>query len=185
MSAGAYWQVSMFLSVRELELGKVKFDLDLPPGRIDDPEEQIRQPMPLRVTGEAEMSDTLREIRIHGSVQGEITCTCGRCLDAYAVPVRESFQLVYEPASAASRKPETAISDRDADVGYYEPDGIELSDVVREQVYLALPMQRLCREECKGICPVCGGNRNQEPCSCSAPRIEERWSALRDYHPRK
>jgi uncharacterized protein len=175
----------MYLNLRELELGKIRFDFDLPAGSLDDAEEQIRQPDFLHVSGEAELVEALGEIRLRGSLDGEIECVCGRCLDPFGFPVKESFRLVYEPAEAASRKPELALQERDADVGFYNGDGLELSDVIREQVYLALPMQRLCREDCRGICPVCGGNRNQEPCSCSAAQADERWSALRDYHPRK
>jgi uncharacterized protein len=175
----------MYLSLRELELGKVKFVFDLPPGTVDDPQEQIRQLQPLHVSGEAEWAEALREIRIRGSVDGGIVCSCGRCLESFSFPIGESFRLVYQPADSASRKPELAIHERDAAVGFYDGDGLELSDVIREQVYLALPMTRLCRDGCKGICPVCGRNRNQEPCSCSVTKTDERWSALRDYHPRK
>ncbi len=51
-------------------------------------------------------------------------------------------------------------------MGFYEGDGVELNDVLREFVLLTLPMQRVCSEDCKGICPECGQNRNQKECAC-------------------
>ena len=56
---------------------------------------------------------------------------------------------------------------------------MELNDVLREFVLLALPMQRVCSEDCKGICPVCGQNRNQKECQLPVrTRVDDRWAAL-------
>ena len=75
---------------------------------------------------------------------------------------------------------EVEISEKDAEVSYYEGDGLNLADVVREQVLLALPMQKLCRPECQGICPTCGINRNETPCQCNVnAKVDERWAALK------
>jgi uncharacterized protein len=65
-------------------------------------------------------------------------------------------------------------------VSYYEGDGLDLADVVREQVLLALPMQKLCRPDCQGICPVCGVNRNETTCQCKLQQVDERWAALKN-----
>jgi uncharacterized protein len=65
-------------------------------------------------------------------------------------------------------------------MGFYEGDGLELNDVLREFVLLALPMQKLCTENCKGICPVCGQNRNQSECSCQSNAGDDRWAALKE-----
>ena len=65
-------------------------------------------------------------------------------------------------------------------MGFYEGDGLELNDVLREFVLLALPMQRLCDEKCKGICPLCGQNRNQNECRCQMTASDDRWAALKE-----
>ena len=65
-------------------------------------------------------------------------------------------------------------------MGFYEGDGLELNDVLREFVLLALPMQRLCKEDCVGICPVCGQNRNKQACQCQTAATDDRWSALKE-----
>src|SRR6185369_14814558 len=90
-------------------------------------------------------------------------------------PIRVS----YEPRELASTEEEVELKENDTEVGYYEGNGLELAHVVREQVLLALPMQKLCREECQGICPVCGANRNETTCECKPPHLEERWAALK------
>jgi uncharacterized protein len=54
-----------------------------------------------------------------------------------------------------------------------------LKDILREFVLLSLPMQRICREDCHGICPVCGQNRNQAGCACESKKMDDRWSALK------
>ena len=59
-------------------------------------------------------------------------------------------------------------------------DGIELNDVLREYILLALPMQRVCSESCKGICPVCGQNRNLKECGCQLRAGDDRWAALKN-----
>ncbi len=61
---------------------------------------------------------------------------------------------------------------------YQEP-GMELEDILCEQLFLQLPMQRVCSEACEGICPVCGMNRNETSCRCVEAQEDDRWSALR------
>ncbi len=55
-----------------------------------------------------------------------------------------------------------------------------MQDVLREQVLLAVPLKAVCREECKGICPQCGRNRNQESCQCAPELPDPRWDALKE-----
>ena len=66
------------------------------------------------------------------------------------------------------------------EAGFYEGDGLDLADVLREQIMLELPMQRVCHEDCLGICPVCGQNRNRAACDCHERRPDDRWARLRD-----
>ena len=173
----------MFLSVKELELRKVRFDETLAPGQIDFSGEDVVASSPLRATGVAELvphSDG--EIRVQGRYTVEITAQCDRCLTGVArFPLDGQFDLFYRPASAiAVAEEEVEIDDSEAEMGFYEGAGLELEDVLREQVLLALPMQRVCSEGCPGICPVCGGNRRETPCDCRIEKSDDRWAGLRD-----
>lgn len=169
----------MFVSVQELELRKVKFDLDIPEGEIDFG--GLRQVGPLHAVGQAELlSNTLGEIRISGKIQAEIETECDRCLDRLRRSIDSEFDLFYRPEPEDSIPHELAIDGGEAEIGFYDGKGIELAEVLREYILLSLPMQQVCREDCKGICAQCGQNWNTGQCQCESKRIDERWTALRD-----
>ncbi|MEN6607705.1 MAG: DUF177 domain-containing protein, partial [Bryobacteraceae bacterium] len=86
----------------------------------------------------------------------------------------------YEPADSVPHSEELEVGAGESDLDFYEGEGLELELVLREQVLLALPMQRVCRADCKGICPVCGQNRNNVECNCRTETADDRWAALRD-----
>lgn len=58
-------------------------------------------------------------------------------------------------------------------------DWVDISTIVHDLIYLDEPIKTLCRKDCKGICPVCGQNLNQQTCSCSAPRDKGQWNNLK------
>jgi uncharacterized protein len=171
----------VFLSVRELELRKVRFEGAYAPGQIDFGERKLRQSAPFDIRGTAELIASVAEIRVRGRIAGSVACDCDRCLEEISFPVEGDFDVVYEPAERyRGGPPEAEIGDAESEIGYYEGDGLELDDVAREQILLWLPMQRLCRPDCRGLCPVCGRNRNLEACSCRPAAADDRWSALRE-----
>jgi uncharacterized protein len=94
-------------------------------------------------------------------------------------PLDTGFDLFYRPVATIARDEEIEIDEGEAEIGFYEDGGLELEDILREQILLALPMQRVCSEDCKGICPVCGKNRNQSGCDCHPHTVDDRWGALR------
>jgi uncharacterized protein len=171
----------MFLSVKELELRKVRFDEAFEPGVIDFSGEDLEQATPLRATGKAELLDhSDGEIHLEGKYTVEMGAVCDRCLSRARFPLSASFDLWYRPAAQIARDEEVAIDEDEVELGFYEGGGILLEDVLREQVLLALPMQRVCQDSCKGICPECGKNRNEGECGCSPVAVDDRWSALRN-----
>ena len=170
----------MFLSVKAMEVRKVRFDETFPPGQIDFSGEDLEQGSPLRATGVAELlPHTEGEVRVAGRYTVEMTAECDRCLGHARFPLDGAFDLFYRPAASMERAEETAIDAGEAEMGFYEGDGLELEDILREQVLLALPMQRICSESCKGICPVCGKNRNETACDCQPESRDGRWEAFR------
>lgn len=170
----------MFLSVKELEQRKVRFDETFEPGQIDFSGQELQQESPLRTTGSAELlAHSDGELRIQGRYSVEITTQCDRCLGSARFALEAGFDLFYRPVSDIAREEEVAIDEGEAEIGFYENGGIELEEILREQVLLALPMQRVCSEVCKGICPVCGKNRNETACDCKIEPADDRWGALR------
>ena len=169
----------MFFHVRDLEVRARSFDLELAPGVVALLDPKLRQAGPMGARGTVELvSDTLGEIRVKGHLKVRVEADCDRCLEPAEYPIDSDFELYYRPVEGGLGE-EKVIDPDEAEMGFYEADGIELNDVLREFVLLSLPMQRVCRESCKGICPVCGRNRNQVECGCQAESQDDRWAALK------
>ena len=179
----------MLLSIKEMEVRKLPFAETWQPGDIDFSDAGVRQAGPLRAEGVAELLPDAsarnfgEEVRVHGKVETLLESECDRCLGPASFPVEASFDLFYRPVNPDVGAEEVAIDEGEAEMGFYELPGLVLEDILREQLLLQLPMQRVCSESCKGICPVCGANRNETTCGCDTIRgqgLDERWNALRD-----
>jgi uncharacterized protein len=170
----------MFLSVKELELRKVRFEVSFAPGQLDLLDPGVKLAQSLIVRGSAELAGPLADIRVRGHIQGELDCECDRCLESFPFRLDGDFDLSYSPVEGEADGPaEREIDRTEAEAGYYEGAGLELAEVIREQVLLWLPMQRSCRPECRGICPYCGQNRNEGDCGCRNGQADDRWAALK------
>lgn len=170
----------MYFYVHDLELRPALFDIEYPPGKIEFLDPKLRQTGDLKAAGRVELvTGALGEIRVKGHVTVRMEADCDRCLESAAVPIDSDFELSYRPVAEGYGE-EVALDESEAEMGFYEGDGIALEDVLREYVLLALPMQRVCSEFCKGICPVCGQNRNQKECGCQAETVDDRWEALKN-----
>ena len=170
----------MFFRVRDLEVKAGRFDVEIPPGQIEYLDAKLRQAGPLKAVGKVELvSGSLGEIRVKGHLGVRMEADCDRCLDSAPFPIDSDFELFYRPVEEGYGSEEHVIDEGEAEMGFYQGDGLELNDVLREFVLLSLPMQRLCREGCKGICPVCGQNRNLNQCDCQAEAADDRWAALK------
>ena len=120
------------------------------------------------------------DIRLVGKLDGRIEVSCARCLEPVEIPISRSFDLLYRPLERERGSEEVAIHEAETEIGYYSGDGMELEDSLREQVLLAVPIKTLCRYDCKGLCPSCGVNRNQQLCDCAQAKRDPRWAALGD-----
>jgi uncharacterized protein len=176
----------MFIELRDLELHPLDFKEELSPGTIDlGPD--IQQRSPLKASGRAQLVQELdgrhkaiEDIRLQGEFSTRLEMACARCIDPVVQDVTRKFDLLYRPLGVDAGKEEMSITTVEAEVSYYQGDGLLLEDALREQVLLALPLRVICREDCKGLCPHCGKNLNLEQCSCSEPIEDPRWSALKD-----
>lgn len=180
----------MFLSIKGLEVHPLDFEEEFPPDAIDLGGE-VRQRTPLKTSGRAEVVEEhhgkhqiIKDIRLRGRLSAGLELQCARCLEPVRQDVKRDFELLYRPLGADAGRDELSVTDAEAEIGYYQGEGLLLEDVLREQVLLALPLKVTCREDCKGLCPQCGKNLNQEQCSCSTEREDPRWTALKDVRSR-
>jgi uncharacterized protein len=172
----------MLLSIQELEVRKISFDSVYPPGKLDFAFSGIRQVSPLHAVGEAEILEhTGGEVRVQGKLSVSVEADCDRCLSLARYDLDTPFDLFYQPSSIVEGEDEVALKEGEAEIAFYEGAGIELDDVIQEQIVLLLPMHRLCSEGCLGICPVCGKNRNESDCHCTAVPADDRWSGLKQF----
>lgn len=117
--------------------------------------------------------------RFVGSVRTELELPCSRCLEPFRMPVDATLDLRYLPASELSPEDEREVAEEDLETSYYRDDQVDLNELLREQFYLALPMKPLCREDCRGLCPECGANRNTAACSCEHVWQDPRLAPLK------
>ncbi len=167
----------MFITLQELELHRITVSKTYIPGGLDYHEAKFHQMGPLTVNGVAELAG--QEIRIHGHISGCLEAACDRCLEQVQIPVELDFDLPYRKTEEIGREEEIEVSEDDLQVGFFSGEGVNLSDVVREQVILSVPMKVICRPECLGLCPVCGANRNIEHCSCSLEHEDSPFAILK------
>ncbi|MGA8185423.1 MAG: DUF177 domain-containing protein [Terriglobia bacterium] len=155
----------MLITLQELELHRVTASETYAPGALDFQETKFRQAEPLAVNAEAELAG--KEIRVRGHISGALEAACDRCLEQIRIPVALDFDLPYRPMEEIALEEEVEIVEDELMIGFFSGDGVNLADVVREQVLLSVPMKIVCRPDCRGLCPVCGENRNDKECDCS------------------
>ena len=167
----------MRITLEELEHHRIVVSKTYAPGALDYHGAEFRQVGPLKVNAVAELAGS--EIRVRGHLGTRLEASCARCLGPAEIAVERDFDLFYRPLKSIAREEEIEIPADELDVGFYSGDGIELADVVTEQVILSVPMKVVCRVECSGLCPVCGANWNLEACHCSPPRDESPFASLK------
>jgi uncharacterized protein len=176
----------MFIKIKDLELRKLEFNESFAPGVIELTEDLL-QKAPLKASGQAELirenrggRNVVEDIRLVGRLTTEVEVRCARCLEPVDNAIGEEFDLLYRPQGVDAKGNEVAISQADTEIGYYQGEGLLLEDVLKEQVLLALPVKQVCRASCRGLCPHCGKNLNEESCDCVAAIPDPRWAALED-----
>lgn len=153
----------------------------------------------LRPAGPGSFKARLRKVEdkvlLEGKASLEVIGSCKRCLAETRQPVKVDFELslVRKPATVESDEGEAEpkkLKDEDGTAAsfdlhaseeeFFEGREIDLGPILREQVLLALPMDVLCKESCKGLCTVCGCDLNERECGCDRHPADPRWSALKN-----
>ena len=174
----------MLITPVQLVEEPLQLNESLPEGAIDYTPD-VRQVGPLTLKGRAELivehrgpREFVEDIRLRAHFEGSFEQMCARCLEPVKAPLAGDFDLIYRPAAVETKAGEHAITEDETEIGYYEKSGLLLEDAVREQVLLSLPGRALCQQECKGLCPQCGANRNLADCGCGEAPADPRWSTL-------
>ncbi len=164
----------MIISFRELaKAGSARYHERIDIGGLIKGRRDIVQSGPLQVELTAEYK--AGAVHVQGMLSVELELVCSRCLGQFRqtlnIPVREMFV----------QKTEGEEPDEDDEVHPVSEDKFDLKPYIEEIVFLELPYIPLCDEACKGLCSVCGKNRNEEQCGCSQERIDPRLAGLADF----
>ncbi len=149
------------------------------------PEELVLDDEAARLTSAPEIRARIKRhgerIDLRGHISARAEVNCDRCLKTVNIPVETDFDAAYVPARMNTVvDKEAELNDADLDVAVFDGETIDVDELVREQILLALPLHALCAEDCNGLCPTCGANKNLDAaCDCEQKEIDPRWAALK------
>jgi uncharacterized protein len=140
---------------------------------------------------DARLEKIERRVLVDAHGRAEMTVPCGRCLTPVSLDLPVEFELTLVPEDEyrdADRGEETdhegltsgTFEPGDAEEDVYRGKVIDLDPLVREQLVLSLPAYPVCREDCKGLCPVCGANLNERECGCDRHVPDPRLAGLKN-----
>lgn len=135
---------------------------------------------PVRVTGK--VTDKNNCMFLNAKISADYTAPCDRCLKE----ISETLTFDFERMISSDINSVSNDNDIDSDIIYISESGIDIDIAVTEELVLELPIYRLCKEDCKGLCPKCGKNLNQGECSCSDekeidPRLKKLQKLLDNF----
>jgi uncharacterized protein len=133
------------------------------------------------VTARMAVVQEFDHIRVQGEVGTTISLSCSRCLTEYRTPLSSHFTIFYTAGADDVPVDELELAADDLISVTYSGDEIDFTPEIAEQVLLGIPYKPLCREECLGLCPCCGTDLNQAPCSCGGNVTMSAFSALKDF----
>ena len=145
-------------SVSRVEKEPVFLEGSEPPEFWELPENDTFAP-DTPVTYELQVRSAAGSILVTGRVQGKVSAVCGRCLEPVKLEIcAENIELYYAKSDITGEE-------------------LDITADIRDELLIELPMNPLCSDDCQGLCPVCGNNRNLEKCQCSR-QGNLAWSAL-------
>ena len=137
------------------------------------------------VHSELQVSLLGEEIRVEGFLGADVDLICSRCLNAFESSIEKKFELDYRPDPRVEEEGEEfSLTYTDLDVGFYRGQQLDMNALISEQVVLEIPMKPVCREECKGLCDLCGADLNEGGCDCQPRSVDPRLAVLADVKQR-
>ncbi len=130
------------------------------------------------VRTELTVNKTANDVMIAGSITAELQMQCSRCLKGLKQAEEIPVSVLYHPAEEMGSE-KHGLNDEEMDTGFYTGEELDLQELIREQILLSIQMKPLCSEDCKGICPKCGNDRNNSACNCAEKETDPRLEVLK------
>jgi uncharacterized protein len=154
------------------------FKFQLRPDEIDLETKGVRIIGAIDVEGE--LRRNAAKTSVNGLIRSPMEIDCTRCLTPVERVLVIAFQADFVDKEMFPDSKEVHLENSDLDTDVIQGNELDLAQVAREQILLNLPEQVLCREDCRGICPVCGKDLNEGRCDCADKEIDPRWAVLKD-----
>ena len=168
----------MRIELENLEGGKGDFAHVYNPDELNPVDEGVRLTAPATVNGKIRLAGN--EVFVNGHVDTRTQVECDRCLKSIELPVSADFELEYITGSEYESSAVAELTEAEMAVAVFDGEALDVDEIVKEQILLAVPTRMLCREDCEGICPQCGVDRNTGECNCEMKEIDPRWAALKN-----
>ena len=166
----------MALDLREFASFPVDIILEM---ELDDLEDSLSGvTFPELATVKLNIQKMKEEFYCRGEVTAPVEIECSRCLEPYPDKLQGELNFIVRKYDAKA----VMSADGGEDVILLHPNDniVDMTDQIRQVLALAMPMKPICSEDCRGLCPQCGANLNEETCDCRSDEIDERWEGLKD-----
>jgi uncharacterized protein len=148
------------------------------------PSELSLEDADLRLIEPAEVRGRIRrkgdEVELTGSLRTTLETLCARCLKPVAITLFADFDERFTTSVSWGSEEQHELASDDLNLSIFDGTAIDLEQLVREQLVLEKPAQTHCRENCQGLCQVCGADLNTKSCKCAAQQTDSRWEKLKD-----
>jgi uncharacterized protein len=168
----------MRVELENLEGGKGEFAHVYQPDELNPIDERVQLTGPAAISGKVRVAGN--EAFVSGHIDTRAQVECDRCLQPVELPVNTDFALEYISGPDYESSAAAELTEADMSVSVFDGEAIDIDEIVKEQILLTVPTRTLCREDCKGICPECGIDRNTGECSCVTDNTDPRWAALKN-----
>ena len=168
----------MIIDLVTLRSSPYAFKASFTPEEINLESENAELKSPANIEGT--LSKRIVQADVDGEISAVVNIECSRCLQMVENNLNFPFHVSYIAPENLSEAKETELRDADLEIAPFDGQHIDIGELVREQIFLNLPTQVFCSEDCKGLCPKCGANRNLITCNCEEKEIDPRWAALKN-----
>lgn len=168
----------MIVDLTETGTWPQKFDVTIELAEIDLEDATARLKGSVRASGAIEKHAGWFDV--DGLIEADAEVDCSRCLEPIERPLSIEFNARLIRGVSMVDGTDGEVDPKELDLSVLDDDVIDVNEVIREQILLDLPEQIFCSDECKGLCPKCGANRNLIDCKCEEDDIDPRWAALKN-----
>jgi uncharacterized protein len=145
---------------------------------VNDVTDILGNGVDVTVKGQVKLTRTNRGILVNGTMHARVPEECSRCLKPFDFPLDFNIEEEYFPVIDVNSGLYVEIPDEPGSFTIDEHHILDLSEAIRQNALLAIPMKPLCRKDCAGFCMTCGKDLNEGRCECGKEAIDQRWSKL-------